>query len=118
MDIEMLRKYALVKKGVTEGLPFGEDVLVFKVGGKMFLLMNLVSDPLQISLKTHPDKSIVLREKYPQITPGYHLNKKHWNTLKLDGFLSGQLVSSLLDESYQLVLQSLPKKVQNNILSQ
>ncbi len=104
MDIEGIRNYVLSRKGVTESLPFGEDVLVFKVGEKIFLLMNLVSDPLKISVKTNPEKSMELREKYAEITPGYHLNKKHWNTLLINGNLSDQLIGSLIDESYDLIL--------------
>jgi len=115
MNAEELRNYCLDKKEVTESLPFGEDILVFKVFNKMFLLMALNKDPLSISVKTSPERSVLLREEYPEITPGYHLNKKHWNSLKINGNVPSSLIFSLIDESYRLVVNSLPKKLKNKI---
>lgn len=115
MHIEKIRNYCLAKKEVTESLPFGEDTLVFKVFNRMFLLMALNKDPLSISVKTSPDRSVILREKYNQITPGYHLNKKHWNSIEIDGELPSDLIFSLIDESYKLVVDSLPKKFKSQL---
>jgi len=104
MNIETLREYALQKPAVTEGFPFGEDTLVFKVNGKVFLLAGLDHAPLQFNVKCDPDKAIELREAYPQaVLPGYHMNKKHWNTVVVDGSLSGKQLKEMVDESYNLV---------------
>lgn len=104
MDIESLREYALQKNGATEGFPFGEDTLVFKVKEKMFLLLSLDSIPPQFNAKCEPDKAIDLREQYPgTVLPGYHMNKKHWNTIILDGVLSSQQIKEMVDDSYNLV---------------
>mgnify|MGYP002795069051 FL=1 len=116
MDIETFRNYCLAKKGVTEGLPFGPDVLVFKVMGKMFALASLDAIPLRVNLKCDPEEAITLREEHPNnILPGYHMNKMHWNTLVLDGFLLNSLIFGLTDHSYNLVIQSLPKKLQEDL---
>jgi predicted DNA-binding protein (MmcQ/YjbR family) len=113
MDIETFRNYCLSKKGVTEGLPFGPDTLVFKIMGKMFALASLDEVPLRVNLKCDPERALSLRGEYPErILPGYHMNKMHWNTLVLDGFLRKSIVFGLVDHSYNLVLQSLPKKLQ------
>lgn len=104
MDAEQIRDYVLVKEDVTEGFPFGETALVFKTGGKMFLLVALDSSPLQFNAKCHPDKAVELREAYPDnILPGYHMNKKHWNTVIIDGHLPVRLLLELIDDSYDLV---------------
>ena len=110
MDIESLRQYCLSKKGVTEEFPFGESTLVFKVRGKMFLLTGLYDSPLQFNTKCEPDKAIELREQYDAIQPGYHMNKKHWNTVIVDGSIPQKLLKEMIDDSYELVVQSLPKK--------
>ncbi len=112
MNIETIREYCLSKKGVTECFPFDEVTLVFKVMGKMFLLTNLDGE-LSINVKCDPEKAIELRELYPSVTPGYHMNKKYWNTVMIDGSLSEKLVCSFIDHSYQLVFDSLPKKLKN-----
>lgn len=112
MNIETIREYCLSKKGVTECFPFDEVTLVFKVMGKMFLLTNLDGE-LSINVKCDPEKAIELRELYPSVTPGYHMNKKYWNTVMIDGALSEALVCSFIDHSYQLVFDSLPKKLKN-----
>jgi predicted DNA-binding protein (MmcQ/YjbR family) len=102
MNIETIREYCISKKGATEGFPFGEDTLVFKAGGKIFALANLDGD-LSINLKCDPDFAIELREKYPAVTPGYHMNKKHWNTVILDGSVPDKEVLAWIDHSYNLV---------------
>jgi predicted DNA-binding protein (MmcQ/YjbR family) len=104
MDIEELRTYILQKPAVTEGFPFGEDTLVFKVNEKIFLLTGLDSSPLQFNVKCDPDKAIELREEYPDsVLPGYHMNKKHWNTVIVDGRLSKKQLKEMIDHSYELV---------------
>ncbi|MEI7471079.1 MAG: MmcQ/YjbR family DNA-binding protein [Chitinophagaceae bacterium] len=104
MDIESIREYVLAKPAVTEGFPFGESVLVFKINEKIFLLLSLDAYPLQFNVKADPDKAIELRDAYPTaILPGYHMNKKHWNTIVLNGQLPGRLILEMIDESYKLV---------------
>jgi predicted DNA-binding protein (MmcQ/YjbR family) len=102
MDIEKLREYCISKPGSTEGFPFGENTLVFKVKERIFALANLDGD-LSINLKCEPDFAIELREKYPAVTPGYHMNKKHWNTVILDGSVPDREVFAWIDHSYDLV---------------
>ena len=114
MDLEKIREYCLSKLGVTECFPFDQQTLVFKVGGKMFALID-VETPESINVKCDPEKAIELRERYPAILPGYHMNKKQWNTVQLNQGLSDQLILSFLDESYQLVYQSLTKKQRSEI---
>jgi len=116
MNVESLREYSLQKAAVKEGFPFGEGTLVFKVMEKIFLLVSLSSSPLQFNVKTDPEKSITLREQYEAITPGYHMNKKWWNTVVVDGTVPGALLKELIDESYTLVVQSLPKKLRESLL--
>ncbi len=116
MDIETFRNYCLDKKGVTEGLPFGPDNLVIKVKGKMFTIASLDEVPLRVNLKCDPERAILLREEYPDsIFPGYHMNKKLWNTLILDGTLSNSFIFELIDHSYELVVQGLTKKLQKEL---
>lgn len=104
MNIEHIRAYILQKPAVTEGFPFGEDTLVFKVMDKIFLLAGLDSSPLQFNVKCDPDKAIQLREEYPErILPGYHMNKKHWNTIIVDGRLTTKQLKEMIDDSYELV---------------
>lgn len=103
MDLEQLTQYALTKEATEEGFPFGEMVLVFKTRGKMFLMMALDAHPHFITLKCHPDRVLELRETYPAVVPGYHMNKKHWITILLDGSLKDNLLMELVDTSYQLV---------------
>src|SRR5205085_12566743 len=104
MDIEQLRDYILQKPSVTEGFHFGEDTLVFKTNNKIFLLAGLDSNPLQFNVKCNPEKAIELREEYPgNILPGYHMNKKHWNTIIVDGTISNKLLKEMIDDSYELV---------------
>lgn len=108
MNIEEIREYCSTKPGVTEDFPFDETTLVFKVMGKMFVLTNLEGD-WSLSLKCDPERAIVLREEHPAIQPGYHMSKVHWNTVYMDGSLSRKLVLELIDHSYQLVVDKLPK---------
>lgn len=104
MNAEELRDYVLQKPAVTEGFPFGEDTLVFKVKDKVFLLVGLDASPLQFNVKCDPDKAIELREEYPMaVLPGYHMNKKHWNTIIVDGTLTNRQLKEMLDHSYALV---------------
>ena len=103
MDIEQLREYCIAKPDVEEGLPFGPEVLVFKVSGKMFLLLPLDTVPLQFNVKCDPEKAIELREQYSSVIPGFHMNKKHWNTVIADGSLSNTLLQQFVDDSYELV---------------
>ena len=102
MDIVELRDYCMSKPNVSESLPFDEDTLVFKVNGKMFALTNLTGD-LFINLKCDPEKAINLREVYPAVEPGYHMNKKHWNTIWIDGSIPSGLIEEWVDHSYELV---------------
>ena len=116
MNTEFIREYCLSKKEVTESLPFGPSVLVFKVCGKIFLMMSLDSMPLQFNAKCIPDLAIELREKYSAIIPGFHMNKTHWNTIIVDGTLSDIFVLQQIDNSYNLIVESLPNKVRANIV--
>jgi predicted DNA-binding protein (MmcQ/YjbR family) len=110
MDIEQLREYCIAKPGVEEGFPFGVNTLVFKVNSKMFLLVALESQPLQFNAKCDPEKAIELREEYSCILPGYHMNKKYWNTVIIDGTLSTKQIKELIDDSYNLVLTKAKSK--------
>jgi len=114
MDIETLREYCLQKKGVTESLPFGPDALVFKVGGKMFLLADLES-AASFNAKCDPERAIALREEFEEIIPGFHMSKVHWNTVSMTGRLSHMQLQELIDHSYDLVYKSLTKKVKEEV---
>ena len=116
MISEEIREYCLAKKGVTEGFPFNETTLVFKVGGKMFLLMALDTQPLVFSAKNKEDYNQELREKYYQISGAYHMNKTHWNSVVCEG-LKSDLIKKLIDDSYDLVFESLTKKVKEEVLN-
>jgi predicted DNA-binding protein (MmcQ/YjbR family) len=109
MNIEQIREHCLKKKSVTEEFPFDEETLVFKVAGKIFLLASLESIPLQINLKCDPEKAIELREEYEAVQPGFHMNKKHWNTIIIDGSISIRKIFEWIDESYYLVVSGLKK---------
>lgn len=114
MNIEEFREYCLSKNHVTESFPFDEETLVFKVAGKMFALAGLEHHPATVNLKCDPEKALELREEYDEITPGYHMNKMHWNTVIIDGNLSHKLIRELTDDSYNLVVKGLPKKQQKD----
>ncbi|MFD1629126.1 MmcQ/YjbR family DNA-binding protein [Pseudopedobacter beijingensis] len=115
MNIEELRDYCIAKKGVTESFPFDNDTLVFKVEGKIFLLVN-VEKADSFNVKCDPEEAIKQREAYSAIVPGYHMNKKHWNTVLLNHGLNRQLLCKLIDDSYRLIIKGLPKKVQEGYL--
>lgn len=115
MDIDTLREYCLAKKGVEETLPFGPDVLVFKVGGKVFLLCPLDSEQFQFNVKCDPVKAIELREQYDCVQPGYHMNKKHWNTIIPNRSATQKLLREWIDDSYELVVNSLPSKIKKEL---
>lgn len=116
MDLGTIREYCLKKKGVSEELPFGEDTPVYKVAGKIFLIA-LISTPVSINLKCDPEKAVELREQYDAVTPGYHMNKQHWNTVLLDGSIPDKLIFEWIGHSYNLVAESLPKKDKIRILN-
>jgi len=105
MNIETLREYCISKKNVAESFPFGDDTLVFKAAGRIFVLANLDGD-LSINLKCDPALAIELRERYSSVIPGYHMNKKHWNTIYLDGTIPDKEVFSWIDHSYELVMKN------------
>ena len=109
MNIEEYRSYCLAKKGVTEEFPFDNETLVFKVAGKMFALTD-VTNFASINLKCDPEKAVELRDQYPAVLPGYHMNKKHWNTILLDGSIPSKLLQNWIDESYIRVVNALPKR--------
>lgn len=103
MNVEELRDFALSLGAVTEGFPFGEETLVFKTNDKIFLLMSLSADPSQVNVKCDPEKALELREQYSSVLPGYHMSKKHWNTIILDGQLSSKQLKEFIKHSYDLV---------------
>jgi predicted DNA-binding protein (MmcQ/YjbR family) len=109
MDLEIIREYCLKKKGVSEGFPFGDDTLVFKVMSKLFCLTNL-EPPIRINLKCEPEKALDLREKYEGVIPGYHMNKKHWNTIDINSNIDDDKILEWIDHSYELVASGLTKK--------
>jgi predicted DNA-binding protein (MmcQ/YjbR family) len=109
MDLAQFREYCLSKPRATEGTPFGPDVLVFKVSGKMFALAALDEVPTTANLKCDPDLALELRDRYEQVTPGYHMNKKHWNTVGIEGGIPDSELRKMIDHSYDLVAKGLPK---------
>lgn len=114
MNIEEIRDYCLAKPGVTEDMPFGEDTLVFRVGEKLFLLTSL-SQGDRFNVKCDPERAMELREQHTEVQPGYHMNKKHWNTVYTNGNLSRREICDMIDHSYDLVLKSLPKNIREQI---
>ena len=111
MNIEELHRFCLSLKGAEETFPFDDTTLVMKVGGKMFALIPLDTVETSISLKCDPEKALLLREQYSNISPGYHLSKKHWNTIVMDESISDKLIKEWIMDSYQLVIAGLPKKL-------
>ena len=107
MDLKQLQAYLLAKKGTTEETPFGPENLVYKVMGKMFALVPLDAEPLTISLKCEPGQALFLRDVYPAVRPGYHMNKNHWNTVTLDGSIPEPEIWGMIDDSYDLVAAGL-----------
>jgi len=113
MNAEEIRAYCIEKKGVSESFPFDNETLVFKVLDKMFLLMSLEQQPVSMNVKCDPEHALYLRERYPgNVLPGYHMNKAHWNTVIADQHLSSDLLKGFIDDSYTLVVKSLPKSKQ------
>jgi predicted DNA-binding protein (MmcQ/YjbR family) len=109
VNIESFREYCLKKRAAIETTPFGPDNIVFKVEGKMFALAALDEVPSAVNLKCDPDLALELRDRYEQVTAGYHMNKKHWNTVVLDGVIPEREIRKMIDHSYELVVQSLSK---------
>ena len=109
MNLTTLRTILLAKPGAEETFPFDPVTLVAKVGGKMFALVMTDEAPLRLNLKCQPEVAEVLRELYPAVIPGYHMNKRHWNTVILDGSLPDDFIRDMIDESYRLVVAGLPK---------
>jgi predicted DNA-binding protein (MmcQ/YjbR family) len=109
MNIEDFREYALSKPGTSEGFPFGGDTLVLKVMNKMFALTGVDAEVFKVNLKCDPDYAIELREKYPEVQAGYHMNKKMWNTVEFEGSLDEKLLRSMIDHSYDLVVKGMKK---------
>jgi predicted DNA-binding protein (MmcQ/YjbR family) len=109
MHIEELRNYCLNKKGTTEDFPFDEVTLVFKVMGKMYALTGLDNESLSVNLKCDPEYAVELRETYPEVQPGFHMSKTHWNTVDFEGSLSDAFLRKLIDHSYDMVVQKMKK---------
>jgi len=114
MNMEELREYCLQKPGAEESFPFGEETLVFKVGGKIFLLASLTAGN-RFNAKCDPERAVELRERHEEVQPGYHMNKRHWNTVRMDGALKAREIREMIDHSYEIVLAGLPKKVREGI---
>lgn len=117
MHIEEFRSFCLSLKGTEDGFPFGTETLVFKVMGKVFCLAGLNNDPLSFNVKCDPEKASELREEFSGVIPGYHMNKKHWNTVVLDGSFSDEQARQWIVDSYDLIVDSLPKKLKEELNS-
>jgi predicted DNA-binding protein (MmcQ/YjbR family) len=117
MNVEDLRSYALSLRGVEETFPFGDNVIVFKIHGKMFLLLPLNSENLNFNVKCNPELAMELREQYSCIQPGYHMNKKHWNTVFVDGSLTGKQIKEFIKNSYHLVMKKALSDLQRETYS-
>jgi len=115
MNIEELRNYCLSKKGANESFPFDKTTLVLKVLDKMFALTDL-EDDLFVNLKCNPEKAINLREEYNSVKPGFHMNKKHWNTVRIDGTVSDKILKEWIDDSYNLVVSKMTKKDRQRLI--
>ncbi|MDB5121396.1 MAG: hypothetical protein JWN56_2614 [Sphingobacteriales bacterium] len=114
MDIESLREYCLAKPGAIEALPFGDETLVFKVCDKIFLLTSLKGSG-SFNVKCDPEKAMTLREEFTEVQPGYHMNKKHWNTVSMKGKLTTHQLKEMIDHSFALIFNSLPKSKQQSL---
>ena len=112
MSLEQWREYLLSFPASVEEMPFGPEVLVYKVVGKMFALLSWQDEPMSINLKCEPNLALQLRDTYPQVTAGYHMNKKHWNTVLMDGVLEDTHIKEWVQASYDLIYNSLPKATQ------
>lgn len=110
MNIESIREYVLQKPSVTEGFPFDEESLVFKVNSRIFMIASLDESPLRFNVKCDPERAIELRDDYPDtVLPGYHMNKQHWNTIVVDGRLTPKQLKEMIDDSYDLIVKSKKK---------
>ena len=118
MDLEQFREYCLSKVAATESTPFGEGVLVFKVAGKVFALAALDEIPATVNLKCDPDLALALRDRYEQVQPGYHMNKKHWNTVEIDSGVPEAELRKMIEHSYDLVVHALPKAQRDQLAGQ
>lgn len=117
MNIESFRNFCLELPGTTESFPFDETTLVFKVAGKMYALASLDAVPLRVNLKCEPEEALRLRMQWPEdVLPGYHMNKKHWNTVVFEGLLPDDLLQELIRHSYELVVKGLPRKLRDTLL--
>jgi len=114
MDIDTLRNFCLKLKGTTEDFPFDKTTLVFKAAGKIYCIIS-IAEPYECNLKCNPEKAIELREFYHAVKPGYHMNKKHWNTVMFNKDLSDADLLDLVNHSYQEVIEKLPKKIKNKL---
>ncbi len=114
MNVEDIREYCISKKAVTEDFPFNDVALVLKVLDKMFALVNIEED-LSINLKCNPEKAILLRNEYEAVKPGFHMNKKHWNTVEIDGTIATSKIYEWIDDSYNLVISKMTKKQRENL---
>ena len=115
MDLESLRHYTLSFKAVTEGFPFDSDTLVFKVAGKMFLLVSLEAVPIRFNFKHDPELGLQYREEYSGVIEGYHMHKKHWSTVQLDGSIPSERLQAWVKDSYYLVISGMPKYKQKEL---
>ena len=115
MHVDSFRDYCLGKTGATEDMPFGPEHLVFKVGGKMFALLGFDDVPPTANLKCEPDLALELRDRFEQVRPGYHMNKKHWNTVELGTGIPETEVRQMIDHSYELGVRSLPRKTRERL---
>jgi predicted DNA-binding protein (MmcQ/YjbR family) len=118
MDLEQFREYCLSKVGATESMPFGQGVLVFKVAGKIFALAALDEIPATVNLKCDPDLALELRDRYEQVRPGYHMNKKHWNTVEIDRGVPEAELRKMIEHSYVLVMRALSKAQRDQLIRQ
>lgn len=114
MDLAEFREYCLRKPGATEGTPFGPDTLVFKVGGKIFAITALDETPARANLKCDPDLALELRDRYEQVRPGYHMNKKHWNTVEIEAGIPDAEIRTMIDHSYDLVAKRPQRRTRLN----
>jgi predicted DNA-binding protein (MmcQ/YjbR family) len=115
VDAKAVRDWCLEQRGAVEEFPFDAQTSVFKVAGKIFALSALNRTPLEVSVKCEPGLALMLRDSYPAIRPGYHLNKQHWNTITLDGSVPEQHVRDMIEDSYDLVVSALPKRLRDGL---
>lgn len=115
MNLVELQQYCLSKKSVTQDFPFGETTLVFRVKEKIFALTSVGDHPVTVNLKCDPDRAAELRERYDEVIPGYHMNKKHWNTVNIMGSISDKELKNMIDHSYELVVKTLSKKLREDL---